>query len=125
MQILKEVNPKARIVVWSDMFDPNHNAVDKYYLVNGTLEESWEGLPQDVIIANWNGGKAARAWNSSPTAVIARSSPATTIDDLSNFETWDAAARASRASSASCSKARIYNAGQVLQFCSKRIFITH
>src|SRR5262249_20347582 len=25
--ILKEVNPQARIVVWSDMFDPHHNAV--------------------------------------------------------------------------------------------------
>ena len=32
------------VVVWSDMFDPNHNAVDDYYLVNGTLAGSWEGL---------------------------------------------------------------------------------
>ena len=33
--ILKQLNPRARIVVWSDMFDPTHNAVDEYYLVNG------------------------------------------------------------------------------------------
>ena len=42
--ILKSVNPRARIFVWSDMFDPHHNAVDQYYLVNGTLKGSWEGL---------------------------------------------------------------------------------
>ena len=44
IEILKTESPRARIVVWSDMFDPNHNAVDKYYLVNGTLKGSWEGL---------------------------------------------------------------------------------
>ena len=38
--------PRAEMIVWSDMFDPNHNAVKEYYLVNGTLEGSWEGLPR-------------------------------------------------------------------------------
>lgn len=57
--ILKGINPKAEVVTWSDMFDPNHNAVKAYYLVNGTLEGSWEGLPKEVIIANWNGGQRA------------------------------------------------------------------
>jgi hypothetical protein len=62
IDILKKLNPRARIVVWSDMFDPNHNAVKKdYYLVNGSLEGSWKGLPADVIIANWNGGKSAKS----------------------------------------------------------------
>lgn len=55
--ILQEINPRAEAVVWSDMFDPYHNAVDHYYLVNGTLAGSWEGLPRSVTIANWNGGK--------------------------------------------------------------------
>ncbi len=37
--ILHEVSPRATIVVWNDMFDPNHNAVKgPYYLVNGSLE---------------------------------------------------------------------------------------
>src|SRR5262249_23730090 len=27
VQILKDVNPKAQVIVWSDMFDPHHNAV--------------------------------------------------------------------------------------------------
>ena len=44
--IVKDVDPKAEIVVWSDMFDPNHNAVDRYYLANGSFARSWEGLPE-------------------------------------------------------------------------------
>jgi hypothetical protein len=59
VEILKEVNPRARIVVWSDMFDPHHNAVDHYFLANGSLAGSWEGLPPEVVVANWNGEKAA------------------------------------------------------------------
>jgi CheY-like chemotaxis protein/HPt (histidine-containing phosphotransfer) domain-containing protein len=57
VEILKRVNPKAQVIVWSDMFDPNHNAVDHFYLVNGTWEGSWKGLPPDVIIANWSNGR--------------------------------------------------------------------
>ena len=55
IEILREVNPDARIYVWSDMFDPNHNATERtnYYLVNGSWAGSWEGLTPDVIIANW------------------------------------------------------------------------
>src|SRR5262249_22439080 len=61
VEIIRDVSPKARVVVWSDMFDPHHNAVDHYYLVNGTLEGSWKGLPPDVGIANWNGDKAGES----------------------------------------------------------------
>ncbi|MCE9582686.1 MAG: hypothetical protein K8T20_09355, partial [Planctomycetes bacterium] len=52
-KIVREVAPDARIFVWSDMFDPNHNAHASYYLVNGDLKGSWEGLDKDVIIACW------------------------------------------------------------------------
>jgi len=51
--IIRGVRPDARIYVWSDMFDPYHNARDDYYLVNGTWAGSWEGLPSDVAIVNW------------------------------------------------------------------------
>lgn len=57
--IVREVNPTARMAVWSDMFDPNHNAVNHYYLVNGDLAGSWNGLPKEITIVNWNSGKAA------------------------------------------------------------------
>jgi hypothetical protein len=58
VQIVRNLDPKANIVIWSDMFDPHHNAVDRYYAVNGSLKGSWEGLPPDVTIMNWNSGKA-------------------------------------------------------------------
>jgi hypothetical protein len=53
-QILRELNPRGEIYVWSDMFDPHHNAVKDYYLVRGNLAGSWEGLDPTVKIANWN-----------------------------------------------------------------------
>ena len=56
---LRAVNPGGRILVWSDMFDPHHNAVDRYYLVNGDLRGSWSGLGRDVIVMNWNFGQRA------------------------------------------------------------------
>jgi hypothetical protein len=56
--ILREVNPGGKIYTWSDMFDPNHNAVaGPYYLVNGPYTGSWDGLDSDVVVVNWNGGK--------------------------------------------------------------------
>ena len=95
--ILKSVNPQARIVVWSDMFDPHHNAVDNYYLVNGSLKGSWEGLGPDVMIANWNGGKARESLGffaeRGHHQVIAGYYDG---DDLTNFQQWDSAARTVR-----------------------------
>jgi hypothetical protein len=52
VKIVRRVNPQARLCIWSDMFDPHHNAVDNFYLVNGNLAGSWEGLPQDMTIIN-------------------------------------------------------------------------
>ncbi|MCK6474472.1 MAG: hypothetical protein L6R28_22365 [Planctomycetes bacterium] len=46
--------------VWSDMFDPNHNARADYYLVANTLAGSWEGLPKDALVMKWGGGEIAR-----------------------------------------------------------------
>jgi len=60
-QIMKEVNPHATLYVWSDMFDPNHNAHDHYYLVKGNLAGSWEGLDPSVVVANWNSGQADKS----------------------------------------------------------------
>ncbi len=54
-QIIHEVSPEAKIWVWSDMFDPMHNAQGDYYLVNGSWEGSWEGLTPDIGIVNWAG----------------------------------------------------------------------
>lgn len=62
VRILKELNPTGRIYVWSDMFDPNHNAkAGSYYLVRGDLTGSWEGLDKDVIVAAWYFDKRAES----------------------------------------------------------------
>lgn len=58
-EIVRHINPQAKLCIWSDMFDPHHNAVKDFYLVNGDLTGSWEGLPKETIIINWNSGKAA------------------------------------------------------------------
>jgi hypothetical protein len=52
-RLIRQVNPKAEIFVWSDMFDPNHNSRPKYYLVDGDYTGSWEYLPKDMGIACW------------------------------------------------------------------------
>ena len=52
--ILRSVNPGGQIYVWSDMFDPNHNAHANYYLVRGDLTGSWLGLDPDIIIVPWD-----------------------------------------------------------------------
>ncbi|MBI4582962.1 MAG: hypothetical protein HY717_02915 [Planctomycetes bacterium] len=44
----------AAVHVWSDMFDPHHNARKDYYLVRGDLSGSWKGLKKEVVIVNWN-----------------------------------------------------------------------
>jgi hypothetical protein len=54
--MIRKIEPEAEIFVWSDMFDPHHNAVDKYYLVGSTLAGAWEGLDPSIRIANWNSG---------------------------------------------------------------------
>jgi len=51
--ILRKVNPGGDIYVWSDMFDPKHNAHGSYFLVDGDYAGSWKGLDKDVIIAIW------------------------------------------------------------------------
>jgi hypothetical protein len=59
-QWLRDAAPASRTFVWSDMFDPHHNAIDNtYYLVNGPLNGSWTGLEKNTIIVNWNQGEKA------------------------------------------------------------------
>lgn len=62
IQIAREVAPESKLYVWNDMFDPHHNAVPgPYYLVNGSLEKSWEGLDKNVIIVAWYFEKRAES----------------------------------------------------------------
>ena len=53
-QMANAINPQWQLMVWSDMYDPYHNAVSSYYLANGSMSGAASGLPTDWIIANWN-----------------------------------------------------------------------
>ena len=44
-QIIHKYLPDCQICVWSDMLDPNHNAVDHYYMVQGSFVGSWKYVP--------------------------------------------------------------------------------
>jgi len=52
-RILRELNPKAEVFVWSDMLDPNHNAHADYYLVDGDFSGSWKLVPKELVIVCW------------------------------------------------------------------------
>ncbi len=62
IQLYRARRPDARMYVWSDMFDPFHNAHDHYFLAEGSLAGSWKGLPADVIVMNWNPEKLKQSY---------------------------------------------------------------
>lgn len=67
VEIVRKYAPGAAIYVWSDMFDPYHNAPelkpgDYYYFANGAWYGSWEGLPKEVGIVNWIGRPESLKW---------------------------------------------------------------
>lgn len=54
--LIRKVNPKAEIFVWSDMLDPNHNAnPDRkyYYLAEGNYAGAWNYVPKELVIVCW------------------------------------------------------------------------
>lgn len=53
VNILRQANPKAEVLIWSDMLDPNHNAHGNYYLVEGDYTGSWQYVPKDLTIVCW------------------------------------------------------------------------
>ena len=53
--ILRDHIPSVEIYIWSDMFDPNHNAHGKYYLVDGDFTDSWKHVPKSLIMTVWGG----------------------------------------------------------------------
>ncbi len=57
--LLREINPKYELFVWSDMFDPNENAEKRYFMCNGPLTDSWKDLSKETTIMTWVGGVKA------------------------------------------------------------------
>jgi hypothetical protein len=61
VRIIRNVNPAAEILTWSDMLDPNHNAHADYYLVDGDFKGSWNYVPKDLVIVCWYYDKRAES----------------------------------------------------------------
>lgn len=59
--LLKKNIPGVQVCVWSDMFDPHHNARGNYYLVEGDYTGSWNYIPKDLTIGVWGGGVRAKS----------------------------------------------------------------
>ena len=53
VDIIRQANPAAEVLIWSDMLDPNHNAHGDYYLVEGDFTGSWQHVPKDLIVVCW------------------------------------------------------------------------
>jgi len=60
-RIIRNVNPAAEVLTWSDMLDPNHNAHADYYLVDGDFTGSWNYVPKDLVIVCWYYDKRAES----------------------------------------------------------------
>ncbi len=56
-EMIWELNPEAELFIWSDMFDPNHNALGHqgkfYYHVDETFENSWNYIPKNLTMVCW------------------------------------------------------------------------
>ena len=52
---IRRYSPDAQVYVWSDMFDPNHNAHANYYLVQGDFTGSWKHVSTNLVMAIWGG----------------------------------------------------------------------
>ncbi|MBJ7313434.1 hypothetical protein ACFOLJ_18085 [Rugamonas sp. CCM 8940] len=45
--------PALALYIWNDMFDPNMNALDSYWLAKGSLAGAVEGLHPNTVVVNW------------------------------------------------------------------------
>lgn len=62
-RIVRKHSPGAEVCVWSDMFDPHHNARPNYYHVRGDYTGSWKHLSKDLVIAIWGGEANERSFD--------------------------------------------------------------
>jgi len=55
--MIRQLSPDTTLYLWSDMFDPTHNArrSGAYFLVkgDGPWYGSWRSLPPDIVVVNW------------------------------------------------------------------------
>jgi hypothetical protein len=93
VEALRRYRPGVKVMIWSDMLDPNHNAHGDYYLVQGSFEGSWRHVPKDLTVAVWGGAlreSSLRFFAAEGFPVLA--SCYYDADDLEEVRRWRAAA---------------------------------
>ncbi|NUQ00623.1 MAG: carbohydrate binding domain-containing protein [Armatimonadetes bacterium] len=88
-EILRRQQPGATCYIWSDMFDPGHNAHGDYYQVQGDFTGSWDCIPKDLVMACWYGQRAKESlafFSERGFATLAAAYYDT--DDLSGSRAW-------------------------------------
>ena len=43
----------AEVHMWSDMLDPEHNGIDRYYNCRGSFRDAWKYVPRDIVVDCW------------------------------------------------------------------------
>jgi hypothetical protein len=87
--MVQAASPGAEVFVWSDLFDPNHNARGDYYLVDGDYSGSWRYLPKEMQIACWNFDTRDRSlMHFSKLGFKTLGAAYYDADDLTNPEGW-------------------------------------
>ncbi|MBR4751750.1 MAG: hypothetical protein IK077_08320 [Thermoguttaceae bacterium] len=87
--IIKKVRPDADVYIWSDMFDPNHNAHDNYYVCEGDYTGVWDLIPKDLIISCWYHERRELSMKFfSERGFRTQGAAYYDVDDLSTCEDW-------------------------------------
>ena len=46
-------HPGAEVHMWSDILDPEHNGVERYYNCRGSFKDAWKYVPKDIVVDCW------------------------------------------------------------------------
>lgn len=54
VSIVRGMRSGVEVLVWGDMFDPNHHAGENDFALEGPFSGSWKGLDNDIIVVPWH-----------------------------------------------------------------------
>lgn len=59
--VVRRAHPGADILMWSDMLDPGHNGVERYYNCRGSFAGAVQGVPKDLTLVCWYADKSEQS----------------------------------------------------------------
>ena len=58
---IRGVHPGAEVHIWSDMLDPNHNGMERYYNCRGSFKDAWRCVPKELVVDCWYGSRCEKS----------------------------------------------------------------